>query len=183
MITITDGLRNIELNKEQLKVLDGNYLIQSEYDFWQTDLAIIYENGNIKEIVKEMPSGGDVLEEYKNIRQSDNTVLLKSTDYDRVISLIDKMKLDDSFRKNAVIDSVSTFFANDCYEYYILADIYTVDIETNFNELIPPNFEDYHYRGEIAKYKEEIFEMTKKKLKEVYKVNLDYMFGGENNEQ
>lgn len=182
MITITDGIRNIELDEKQLKVLDGNYLIQSKYDFWQTDLAIIYEKGIIKKIVKEMPNGGDTLEEYKNISKNDSIILLKNTDYDSVISLIDKMKLDDSYRKNAIIDSVSTFFANDCYEYYVLADIYTIDIETNFNDLMPPNFDDYYRSGETTKYKEEIFEMTKKKLKDIYKVDLDYLFGGENNE-
>lgn len=183
MITITDGIRNIELNEKELKTLNGNYLIKGKYRFWQVDLAIIYEDGIIKEIIKEMEDGGDILEVYKNNSKNDNIILLESTDYDKVNSLIEKMKLvDDTHRKNAIIDSISALFANDCYEYYVLADLSTVDIESSYNELIPPNFDDYYRSGETTKYKEEIFEMTKNKLKEIYNVDLDYLFGGESNE-
>lgn len=176
MIVITDGKRKIKLDEKKLKIIDDNYLIQSKYEFWQVELVIIYKNGIIKKIVKEFSGGGDVQEEYKNIKEDDNIILLKSSDYDKISYLMDKMNLDDSFRKNAVIDSVSTFFANDCYEYYILADMHFLDIESVFESVIPENFILYSSCGDITKYKKEIFEATRKKLNEIYNVNLDYLF-------
>ena len=177
MITITNGVEEFSIEDELAEKVKRGLIISPCREFWY--LELLFEKDNEKEryvrIVKKFPpSSGDELKSYYNLNEESGKILLSDEDYIEVKRLYNNMQIVDDKRKEAVIKAVSTLFAYECYDNYCLEEISEVNVEDIYLE-ISSALANYN---ECITYKEEIYDITKKTLKEVYKIDLDKLFDG-----
>lgn len=177
MITITNGVEEFIVREELTKKVKRGFVISPCREFWYLELVV--EQDNEKEryvrIIKKFPEKtGDELKNYYNLNEEKGKILLSNEDYEEVKRLYDKMQLVDDKRKVAVVKAISTLFAYECYENYYLEELFEVEIDDIYLE-ITNNLVSYN---ECKIYKKEIYNATKKMLKDVYKFDLDKLFDG-----
>lgn len=177
MITITNGVEEFAVKEELTKKVKRGFIISPCREFWYLELVVekdIEKERYVRIVKKFPPSSGDELKSYYNLNDEIGKIVLSNEDYEEVKRLYDNMQIVDDKRKEAVIKAVSTLFAYECYDNYCLEEIEEVNVEDIYLE-ISSALASYN---ECITYKEEIYDTTKKTLKDVYKIDLDKLFDG-----
>lgn len=183
MIVVSNGKEKITLKKGQLQKRENEYVLQSKNKFLNIELDFIIENNNFTKILKCYSSAverGDILKEYENKITNENEIRLKNSDYYEFVNLIKNFENDDSYRKEALIETYSELLAYECFVEYVLEDVDDVDVEEIFGEYIHSTSP---YRDELISYKYDIYSKANEKLKNKYKVDLSYVFVGGNKDE
>ncbi len=180
MITITDGQQKIIIKDNKLRkyqeYFEGIEIIPSQ-EYWGINLILIPKDKNCyKKIIKCYPGGDFVLEEFNNLDVTlSNKIILSVGDYKKFEILYNNMNISRNYKKEAIVESVSTMFSYECYQNYILEESYEVNIDELFNTLIQFDRQCYGLRNQIYK-------RTKIILNTKYKTKLlDDLLKGENN--
>lgn len=183
MIVVSNGKEKITLKKGQLQKRENEYVLQSKNKFLNIELDFIIENNSFTKILKCYSSAverGDILKEYENKITNENEIRLKNSDYYEFANLIKNFNNDDSYRKEALIETYSELLAYECFVEYVLEDVDDVDVEEIFVEYIHSTSP---YRDELISYKYDIYSKANEKLKNKYKVDLSYVFVGGNKDE
>ena len=161
MITVTNGIDSIDIDEKYLQKIDNGFLIKPEFDYWMISLIIVMEDDVITKIIKTLPYGERILDNFNNLSQNSNRVMLASDEFSKFKRLYENMRNKDDLKKKVVIEAASQILA---YQYY--QDKYLEDNqETLMDEIFEfemPNI--YNYK----EYKEEIFKRTNEILKKEY---------------
>ena len=113
------------------------------------------------------PDSGDELKTYLNLNyRLKNEIILSNDDYEEVKRLYENMQIDKTIRKNAIVISAANLFAYECFKNYCIEELDEVQSEEMFEEIVRALNE---YR-ELQSYKDEIYELARKILKDEYKV-------------
>ena len=179
MIKKTDGEKHFIIKESELwnrnKDLIGK-ATKLKYPYWAIELLFIEEEDGIyQKIVKCYPDGDDYLNKYVNLdKTKKDYILLNKKDYQEVEMMYLNMNAKKDYKKEMLIEVGSQIYSYEYYQHFILElgtreemseeEIYALYVENVFSG--------------ISKYKKEILEKAKEKLKDIYKVNVDYL-GGE----
>ncbi len=169
MIIITDGKNKFELDENLLLKSERGYIINSPFDYWNTELLIEEKKNKFVNIIKKLPDIGDELQYFRILKcTKNNEILLNVDDYIEVKTFYDNLSSPPEIRKNAILTAVSQLFAYECYQTYYLERI-PYDLDDMFNELqlCMPKY----YDSTITR--KEIIQQAKIILKEQYGVNLN----------
>lgn len=178
MIKITNGEKYFIIEESELwnrkKELKGK-ATKLKYSYWSIELLFIQDRKKrYKEIAKCYPNGDRYVKEYVNLDKTKNDyVLLSKEDYKEVEAIYSYMNIDQDYRKHMLIDVCSSIYSYEYYQHFIL-ELGTEE-EMSEREIYKIYVEDKYKESSI--YKKEILEMAKKKLKEIYKLNVDSLGG------
>ena len=88
MIIVTNGTEVIKINKKYLLKTNEGYYIKPEFDYWMINLIVILENGIISKIIKILPKGDEILDEFNNITEPMYEKMFKNNDENEVLTQI-----------------------------------------------------------------------------------------------
>ena len=115
MITVTNGIDTIDIDKKYLQKIDNGFLIKPEFDYWMISLIIVMEDDVITKIIKTLPYGERILDNFNNLSQNSNRIMLASDEFSKFKRLYENMRNKDDLKKKVVIEAASQILA---YQYY-----------------------------------------------------------------
>ena len=164
MIKVTDNIETIILKDEDLKEYNKFYkglAIKPVYNYWLIELIIIKEC-NIQEIIKVYNGSKEILDSFKNRKESANEILLSKRDFKVFKRLFKNMRKKKDYRKEAIIEAYSMLLSYEYYQATVLEDCKEVTEEEIFKDLSGGyDYEMYH---------DEILARAEVILKEKYKI-------------
>lgn len=155
MIIVTNGTEVIKINKQYLLKTNEGYYIKPEFDYWMINLIVILENGIISKIIKILPKGDEILDEFNNLEQSSKEIMLAEDDFLRFKKLYNNMRIKKNLRKKAIIEAIAQILSFEYYQTKILEDC-NVSIDDIFEYEMPNIYNYKEYRDEIFKRANEI---------------------------
>lgn len=167
MITISDSKNNIDIGDEFLQKKDFGYLLLPKSNHWDIQIMFIWDFNNdiCKEIIKSYLDGDSVIKKYINLIRS-SEIVLDSSSYSEISSII-KMMIDSiNLRDQAIVHSLALMFSYECYQNYVLENCYEITIDEIFNENLRCAYPYKHLKNLI-------FEDTRKIMKDCYNVDFD----------
>lgn len=168
MITVSNGVENFTIRKEMIKKVERGIRVSPDDYYCNIEFLLEGKCGFFKSIIKKLPpDSGDELKTYLNLNyRLKNEIILSNDDYVEVKRLYENMQLDKTIRKNAIVISAANLFAYECFKNYCIEELDEVQSEEMFEEIVRALNE---YR-ELQSYKDEIYELARKILKDEYKV-------------
>ena len=156
MITVTNGLEKITIDKKYLKKTKQGFLIVPINDYWMINLYIIMDKNNISKIIKVLPFVDENLESFINLEKSSNLVRLTEKDFLCFKKLYENMQKKTNLKKDIYVEAIAKILAFEYYQANILED-YSLSME----EIFDNEFSDFNnykkYRLDILAKAQEYF--------------------------
>ncbi len=183
MITITNEKDSFTIDEKELKKDKGYLNYVGADDYCEIVLSFVFGRKLFKKkiikiqkcLASSEDSRGDALKDYKNLKTSNNKVLLSDEDYEEVARLVKNMSEKDTLRKKIVINSFAPIVAYECYRYFKLSELEDeVDMDFIWEYVCCTCL---YYKEKIV-YKKDILNKAKEILRKEYKIDIDQIFKG-----